>query len=66
MDLTLFETLPLGDIGADRTDQYLPLTELRRAIEMRWTLTDTAERTGGPARYAASRKPAAASASSRR
>ncbi|TDR89985.1 GTP 3',8-cyclase MoaA [Enterovirga rhinocerotis] len=52
MDLTLIETMPLGEIGADRTDQYLPLTELRRLIGTRWTLEDTAERTGGPARYA--------------
>jgi len=52
MDLTLIETMPLGDVGSDRTDQYLPLPQLRRLIETRWTLTDTSERTGGPARYA--------------
>ncbi|MCB8836318.1 GTP 3',8-cyclase MoaA [Aurantimonas sp. VKM B-3413] len=52
MDLTLIETMPLGDTGEDRTDRYLPLTELRRRIEARWSLTDTSERTGGPARYA--------------
>lgn len=52
MDLTLIETMPLGDVGADRTDQYLPLSELRRIIAQRWTLTDTTERSGGPARYA--------------
>ncbi|MFS8055063.1 GTP 3',8-cyclase MoaA [Rhizobium sp. BR 317] len=51
MDLTLIETMPLGDVGADRTDQYLPLGDLRRLIEARWTLVDTPERTGGPARY---------------
>ena len=51
MDLTLIETMPLGDVGADRTDQYLPLTELRRLIEHRLTLVDTSERSGGPARY---------------
>jgi GTP 3',8-cyclase len=51
MTLTLIETMPLGEIGADRTDQFLPLTELRRQIEQRWTLVDLAERTGGPARY---------------
>jgi cyclic pyranopterin phosphate synthase len=51
MTLTLIETMPLGEIGADRTDQFLPLTTLRRQIEQRWTLVDLAERTGGPARY---------------
>ena len=48
MTLTLIETMPLGEIGADRTDQFLPLTALRRLIEQRWTLVDLAERTGGP------------------
>ncbi|MEW6644916.1 MAG: GTP 3',8-cyclase MoaA [Pseudomonadota bacterium] len=51
MDLTLIETMPLGEIGADRMDQYLSLVDLRRLIETRWTLADTPERTGGPARY---------------
>ncbi|MGH6643860.1 MAG: GTP 3',8-cyclase MoaA, partial [Bradyrhizobium sp.] len=51
MDLTLIETMPLGDVGADRVDQFLPLSVLRQLIETRWTLTDTPERTGGPARY---------------
>ena len=51
MDLTLIETMPLGDVGVDRTDQYLPLTELRRLIERRLTLVGTSERSGGPARY---------------
>ncbi|MBI5130232.1 MAG: GTP 3',8-cyclase MoaA [Rhodopseudomonas palustris] len=52
MTLTLIETMPLGEIGSDRTDQFLPLTALRRQIEQRWTLVDLVERTGGPARYA--------------
>jgi cyclic pyranopterin phosphate synthase len=50
-DLTFIETMPLGLIEEDRTDRYLPLTEVRRQLEARWTLTDIAERTGGPARY---------------
>jgi cyclic pyranopterin phosphate synthase len=51
-DLTFIETMPLGLIEEDRTDRYLPLTEVRRQLEQHWTLTDTPERTGGPARYA--------------
>jgi cyclic pyranopterin phosphate synthase len=51
MTLTLIETMPLGEIGADRVDQFLSLGALRRHIEQRWTLVDLAERTGGPARY---------------
>ena len=42
----------MGDLGnEDRLDQYWSLDDLRRELEARWTLTDTPERTGGPARY---------------
>jgi len=51
MDLTLIETMPLGDIGGDRTDQYLPLSLVRDRLEARWTLEDIPYKTGGPARY---------------
>jgi cyclic pyranopterin phosphate synthase len=51
MDLTLIETMPMGEVGADRTDQYLPLSEVRADLEKRWTLTDVPHKTGGPARY---------------
>ena len=50
-DLTLIETMPLGDIEPDRTDQYLPLSELRDGLSDRWTLEDIPHKTGGPARY---------------
>jgi len=50
-DVTLIETMPLGEIEADRTDQYLSLTALRAELESFWTLTDLAVTTGGPARY---------------
>jgi len=50
-DLTLIETMPLGEIEADRTDQYLPLSRVRGALAERWTLTDIPYATGGPARY---------------
>ncbi len=51
-DLCLIETMPLGDIDGDRTDQYLPLSTVRKRLERRWTLVDSTYRTGGPARYA--------------
>jgi cyclic pyranopterin phosphate synthase len=51
MDLTLIETMPLGDVGTDRTDHYLPLSLVRRRLEERWTLEDIPFKTGGPARY---------------
>jgi cyclic pyranopterin phosphate synthase len=50
-DLTLIETMPLGDIDGDRTDQYLPLSLVRSRLKKTWTLKDIPYRTGGPARY---------------
>jgi cyclic pyranopterin phosphate synthase len=50
-DLTLIETMPMGEIDADRTDQYLPLSLVRARLMQRWTLEDIPFRTGGPARY---------------
>ena len=50
-DLTLIETMPMGDIDGDRTAQYLPLSVVRADLRKRWTLTDIDHRTGGPARY---------------
>jgi cyclic pyranopterin phosphate synthase len=52
MDLTLIETMPMGDIDGDRTAQYLPLSLVRADLERHFTLTDSDYRTGGPARYA--------------
>jgi cyclic pyranopterin phosphate synthase len=51
-DLTLIETMPLGDIDGDRTHQFLPLSVVRGRLLERWTLEDIPYRTGGPARYA--------------
>jgi GTP 3',8-cyclase len=50
-DLTLIETMPLGEIDANRTDQYLPLSIVRARLMDRFTLVDIPYRTGGPARY---------------
>ena len=51
MDLTLIETMPLGDIDGDRTSQYLPLSLVRARLAEAFTLQDLDYRTGGPARY---------------
>ena len=50
-DMTLIETMPLGEIDQDRTDQYLPLSKVRERLEKAWSLTDIPFKTGGPARY---------------
>lgn len=49
--LTLIEGMPLGEVGIDRVDTYLPLRELRARLAERFTLEPTGHRTGGPARY---------------
>jgi cyclic pyranopterin phosphate synthase len=51
MDLTVIETMPMGEIEEDRTDQYLPLSKVRADLEQQFTLTDIPYKTGGPARY---------------
>jgi len=50
-DLCLIETMPMGDITGDRTEQYLPLSVVRARLRLRWKLEETDYRTGGPARY---------------
>ncbi|WP_275896720.1 GTP 3',8-cyclase MoaA [Sphingomonas mesophila] len=51
IDLTLIETMPLGEVEEDRTDHYLPLDVVRRRIEECFTLVPSSRRSGGPARY---------------
>ena len=52
MDLTFIEVMPMGDIGNEnRLNQYWPISDLRKRLTKTWTLEDTDEQTGGPARY---------------
>ena len=51
MDMTVIETMPMGEIDEDRTDHYLPLSLLRAELAKQFTLTDIPYKTGGPARY---------------
>ena len=51
MDMTVIETMPLGEIDEDRTDRYLPLDLVRSRLAERFTLRDIPYKTGGPARY---------------
>ena len=52
MDLTWIEVMPMGDIGNEnRLGQYWSLRDVRRTYEEAYTVTDLAERSGGPARY---------------
>jgi GTP 3',8-cyclase len=49
--MTLIETMPLGEVDQDRTDQFLSLNDVRRDLSSFWTLEDIHYATGGPARY---------------
>jgi GTP 3',8-cyclase len=49
--LTLIEGMPLGEVGMDRVESYLPLRELRAQLASKYTLEPTDHRSGGPARY---------------
>ena len=51
LELTLIETMPMGEIEEDRTDQFVSLADVRADLAAVWTLTDLPDRTGGPARY---------------
>jgi cyclic pyranopterin phosphate synthase len=51
IDLTLIEVMPLGEVEEDRFDHFLPLSTVRAELEARFTLSPSAHRSGGPARY---------------
>lgn len=52
MDMTWIEVMPMGDLGnEDRIGQYWPVSDVRAQLAQRYTVTDLAERSGGPARY---------------
>ena len=50
-DLSLIETMPLGEVSGSRSETYLPLAAARAALEARFTLIPSTHRTGGPSRY---------------
>ncbi len=52
IDVTFIEVMPLGEIEGRRSDQYIPLDEVRAQLAARWTLSDIDFSSGGPARYA--------------
>jgi cyclic pyranopterin phosphate synthase len=51
LDMTLIETMPMGEVEVDRTDEFISLGQVRRELESFWTLKDIPLSTGGPARY---------------
>jgi len=49
--LTFIEVMPMGEIGEKRSDQYMPLNEVKSLIQTKYSITEDSLRTGGPARY---------------
>jgi cyclic pyranopterin phosphate synthase len=53
-DLTLIETMPMGEVEGDRSDQFVSLAEVRQDLAAVWTLepvVDNDRPGAGPARY---------------
>lgn len=50
-DITLIETMPLGDIDDARENSYLPLSEVKKQLDQSLKLKPSLYKTGGPARY---------------
>lgn len=50
-DLTLIETMPLGEVEDHRPERYLALDTVLAHLQQGWTLTASMHRTSGPARY---------------
>lgn len=50
-DLSLIETMPLGEVSGGREGSYLPLAVARDALDERYSLIASTHRTAGPARY---------------
>jgi cyclic pyranopterin phosphate synthase len=51
LDVSLIETMPMGEIDANRADQYVSLADLRAELSSFWRLSDLPDQTGGPSRY---------------
>jgi GTP 3',8-cyclase len=50
-DITLIETMPMGEAETDRVEDFLSLKKVRASLSDQFTLTDIAHTSGGPARY---------------
>lgn len=51
LDITFIEEMPLGEVGRARGESLMTSDEVREQIARRYTLQDTSEQSGGPARY---------------
>ena len=51
IDISFIEEMPLGDVGRSRGETFCPSDEVRAVIARDYELLDSAESSGGPARY---------------
>lgn len=51
LDISLIETMPLGAMDEDRSNQFVSLAKVRADLASMWSLTELADFTSGPARY---------------
>ncbi|MGE6992940.1 GTP 3',8-cyclase MoaA [Pseudomonas sp. NPDC047961] len=51
LDMSFIEEMPLGDVGRSRGESFCSSDEVKALIAERHTLIDSAEQSGGPARY---------------
>lgn len=51
IDITFIEEMPLGEVGHARAESFCASDEVRALIANRHALLDSAEHSGGPARY---------------
>ncbi|MAJ23040.1 MAG: GTP 3',8-cyclase MoaA [Candidatus Pelagibacter sp. TMED64] len=49
--LTFIEVMPMGEIGEKRLDQYMPLTDVKKLIQTKYSITKDSLKTAGPATY---------------
>jgi len=50
-DLTIIETMPMGDVGADRKLAHISADEFMTPLSDHYTITPIPHRSSGPARY---------------
>lgn len=51
IDISFIEEMPLGDVGRSRGETFCPSDDVRAVIAREYELLDSAETSGGPARY---------------
>ena len=56
LDITFIEEMPLGDVGRSRGESFCSSDEVREIIAEHYSLLDSAEQSGGPARYVRTRE----------